>query len=277
MCIRDRAYVASIGKGYKMFTISKDAKNGEVAIVNIINEVLKLKAVKGVLTTGQLDKARAEVELLIDWSSTGNRNQSRIFSIGRSPVEGTAKLSVNLGDEELHKDINNVDHVGTQILVAAVELIAYMVKGVDNDIVIRDARTAGITKAGWEVFKAVFGDDVKRKGGKRSGTYNITPELRTIIDKVESDVLVFIALAARSAPNPPKAKAEKEFLVCRETGCETEELFKLLKVNPDTESGQHNIAIAEEYLFCMVHDKNLIRESRLVTKSAVEQAVAIVS
>jgi len=269
------AYVASIGKGYKMFTISKDAKNGEVAIVNIINEVLKLKAVKGVLTTGQLDKARAEVELLIDWSSTGNRNQSRIFSIGNSPVEGTAKLNVNLGDEELHKDINNVDHVGTQTLVAAVELIAYMVKGVDDDIVIRDARTAGITKAGWEVFKAVFGDDVKKKGGKRSGTYNMTPELRAIIDKVEKDVLAFIALAVRSEPNKPKAKPDTESVICPEVDCPTEKLFKVF--NPDTESGQRNIAIAEEYLFCMVHDKNLIRESRLVTKSAVEQAVAIVS
>ena len=260
-----------------MFTISKDASKAEVSIVNIINEVLKLKVIKEALSTGQLDKARAEVELLIDWSTTGNRNQSRIFSIGKSPVEGTAKLSVNLGDEELHKDINNVDHVGTQTLVAAVELIAYMVKGVDNDIVIRDARTAGITKAGWEVFKAVFGDDVKKKGGKRSGTYNITPELRTIIDKVESDVLAFIALAVRSEPNKPKAKADKEFLVCRETGCETEELFKLLKVNPDTESGQRKLAIAEEYLTCKVHNQGIVRESRLETKTAVEQAVAIVS
>ena len=145
-----------------MFTISKDAKNGEVAIVNIINEVLKLKAIKGVLTTGQLDKAREEHEVLIDLLETAKGNQSRIFNIAKSPVEATVKLYVNLGDEGLHEDINNVDHVGTQILVAAVELIAYMVKGVDDDIVLRHKSTSAISAKGWKVFKAVFGDFINK-------------------------------------------------------------------------------------------------------------------
>jgi transcriptional regulator of met regulon len=259
-----------------MFTISKDAKNGEVAIVNIINEVLKLKAVKGILTTGQLDKARQEHEVLIDLLETGKGNQRRIFNITKGPVDGTVKLYVNLGDEGLHEDINNVDHVGTQTLVAAVELIAYMVKGVDEDIDLRLESTSAISAKGWKVFKAVFGDGIKKGGkSKRSGAYNMTPELRAIIDKVEKDVLAFIALASRTDAKGPKAKAETESVICPEVDCPTEKVFKAF--NPDTESGQRNLAIAEEYLACTVHNQGIVRESRLETKTAVEQAVAIVS